>query len=51
MNSFMKAIETLKKWIGIEKRSGVERRVKLSRRKNKLEILTNFYFLREESFL
>ena len=31
MNSFMKAIETLKRWIGIEKRSGVERRVKLSR--------------------
>ena len=33
MNSFMKAIETLKKWIGVEKRSGIERRVKPSRRK------------------
>ena len=33
MNSFMKAIETLKKWIGVDKRSGDERRVKVSKRK------------------
>ncbi len=33
MNSFMKAIETLNKWIGLDKRSGEERRVKVSKRK------------------
>ena len=33
MNNFMKAIETLTKWIGIDKRSGDERRVKVSKRK------------------
>ena len=33
MNNFMKAIETLTKWIGIDKRSGGERRVKVSKRK------------------
>ena len=33
MNNFMKAIETLNKWIGVDKRSGVERRVKTSKRK------------------
>ena len=33
MNNFMKAIETLNKWIGVDKRSGDERRVKGSKRK------------------
>ncbi len=33
MNNFMKAIETLNKWIGVDKRSGEERRVKVSKRK------------------
>ena len=33
MNNFMKAIETLNKWIGVDKRSGYERRVKVSKRK------------------
>ena len=33
MNNFMKAIETLNKWIGVDKRSGDERRVKVSKRK------------------
>ena len=34
MNNFMKAIETLTKWIGVEKRSGSDRRIKKSKRKN-----------------
>ena len=33
MNNFMKAIETLTKWIGVEKRSGDERRRKKSRKR------------------
>ena len=33
MNNFMKAIEPLDKWIGLDKRSGEERRVKVSKRK------------------
>ena len=33
MNKFSKAIETLKRWIGVEKRSCVQRRVKPSKRK------------------
>jgi len=33
MSKFMQAIETLKKWIGVDKRSGDERRVKTSKRK------------------
>ena len=33
MNNFMKAIETLNKWIGVDKRSGDERRVKVAKRK------------------
>ena len=33
MNNFMKAIETLMNWIGVDKRSGDERRVKVSKRK------------------
>ena len=33
MNSFMKAIETLKRWIGVEKRSGEDRRVKRPRKR------------------
>ena len=33
MNNFMKAIETLNKWIGVDKSSGDERRVKVSKRK------------------
>ncbi len=33
MNNFMKAIETLMNWIGVDKRSGDERRVKTSKRK------------------
>ena len=33
MNNFMKAIETLNKWIGLDKRNGEERRVKVSKRK------------------
>jgi hypothetical protein len=33
MKKFMKAIETLTNWIGHDKRSGNERRVKVSKRK------------------
>jgi len=33
MNNFIKAIDTLMHWIGVDKRSGIERRVKPSRRK------------------
>ena len=33
MNNFMKAIETLNNWIGVDKRSGDERRAKVSKRK------------------
>jgi hypothetical protein len=33
MNNFMKAIETLNNWIGVDKRSGDERRSKVSKRK------------------
>jgi hypothetical protein len=33
MNKFMKAIDTLISWIGVDKRSGDERRVKRSKRK------------------
>ena len=33
MNNFMKAIETLTKWIGVEKRSGDERRKKKPRKR------------------
>ena len=36
MNKFSKAIETLKRWIGVEKRSGVEpsKRKKTNKRKS-----------------
>ena len=33
MVNFMKAIETLKRWIGVEKRSGEDRRVKRPRKR------------------
>ena len=33
MNNFMKAIETLTKWIGVEKRSGDDRRKKKPRKR------------------
>ena len=33
MNKFMKAIDTLISWIGVDKRSGDDRRVKKSKRK------------------
>jgi len=33
MNNFMKAIDTLMHWIGVDKRSGDDRRVKTSKRK------------------
>ena len=33
MVKFMKAIEMLKKWIGVEKRSGDDRRVKKPRKR------------------
>jgi hypothetical protein len=33
MSKFMKAIETLKKWIGVDKRSGDERREKKPRKR------------------
>jgi hypothetical protein len=33
MNNFMKAIETLTKWIGVEKRSGEDRRKKKPRKR------------------
>ena len=33
MNKFTKAIETLKRWIGIDKRSGDERRKKKPRKR------------------
>ena len=33
MVNFMKAIETLKRWIGSEKRSGEDRRVKKPRKR------------------
>ncbi len=33
MNNFMKAINTLMNWIGVDKRTGDERRVKTSKRK------------------
>ena len=33
MSKFLEAIETLKKWIGLDKRSGDDRRVKKSKRK------------------
>ena len=33
MVKFMKAIEMLKKWIGVEKRSGEDRRVKKPRKR------------------
>ena len=33
MNKFMKAIDTLISWIGVDKRSGDGRRVKKSKRK------------------
>ena len=33
MVNFMKAIETLKRWIGVEKRSGEDRRVKKPRKR------------------
>ena len=33
MVSFMKAIETLKRWIGVEKRSGDDRRKKKPRKR------------------
>tara|TARA_A100001515_G_scaffold124000_1_gene108072 strand:+ start:305 stop:439 length:135 start_codon:yes stop_codon:yes gene_type:complete len=33
MNNFMKAIETLTRWIGVEKRSGEDRRVKKTRKR------------------
>ena len=34
MNNFMKAIETLTNWIGVERRSGRDRRIKKSKRKS-----------------
>ncbi len=34
MNNFMKAIETLTNWIGVERRSGSDRRIKKSKRKS-----------------
>ena len=33
MNKFSKAIETLKRWIGVEKRSGDDRRIKKPRKR------------------
>ena len=33
MSKFMKAIETLKRWIGLDKRSGDDRRVKKPRKR------------------
>ena len=33
MVNFIKAIETLKRWIGVEKRSGEDRRVKRPRKR------------------
>ena len=33
MVNFMKAIETLKRWIGLDKRSGEDRRVKKPRKR------------------
>ena len=33
MHNFMKAINTLMNWIGVDKRTGDERRVKTSKRK------------------
>ena len=33
MSRFMKAIETLKRWIGSEKRSGDDRRIKKPRKR------------------
>ena len=35
MKKFMKAIETLKRWIGVEKRSGDERRVRKPRKRKR----------------
>ena len=35
MNKFLRAIETLKQWIGVEKRSGDDRRVKKPRKRKK----------------
>ena len=34
MNNFMKAIETLTNWIGVERRSGSDRRINKSKRKS-----------------
>ncbi len=33
MSKFMNAIETLKRWIGLDKRSGDERRIKKPRKR------------------
>ena len=35
MSKFIEAIETLKRWIGVEKRSGDERRVKKPRKRKR----------------
>ena len=42
MSKFLEAIETLKKWIGLDKRSGDDRRVKKPRkRKNEKRIINS----------